>query len=264
MVTFKGSSRFFSRNQGGKYQLDVGELRAAFVASGELSQRVHSLRNERLGRIIAAEVPVPLDGLEASPIICVHIVPLVAVSVGGQVDLIKAAGLGQQSEMMPLYAHGWSTRFNIDGVVTYSGDERAPYTYLQLFRNGVIESATTGLVSRPADGGIPGIAFPEALFEFVRQKLAMYSALDVPPPYSLMVTLLRVKGVTLATSTERRLYRGLQPIDRDVLHLPDVLIEDAAIPADQLLRPLIDGLWQAVGSANCPDYDAHDRWKPRR
>src|SRR5947209_3490588 len=31
MVIFKGSSRFFSRNTSGKYQLDVAELRAAFL-----------------------------------------------------------------------------------------------------------------------------------------------------------------------------------------------------------------------------------------
>lgn len=37
MVVFKGSSRFFSRNTSGKYQLDVTELRAAFLISGDLT-----------------------------------------------------------------------------------------------------------------------------------------------------------------------------------------------------------------------------------
>ena len=33
MVTFKGTSRFYSRTSNGKYQLDVSEIRAAFLLS---------------------------------------------------------------------------------------------------------------------------------------------------------------------------------------------------------------------------------------
>ena len=31
MTTFKNASKFYARNSAGKYQLDVGELRTAFI-----------------------------------------------------------------------------------------------------------------------------------------------------------------------------------------------------------------------------------------
>jgi predicted HTH transcriptional regulator len=34
MVTFQGASRFYARNSGGKYQLDVREIKSAFLQSG--------------------------------------------------------------------------------------------------------------------------------------------------------------------------------------------------------------------------------------
>ncbi len=38
MVTFKGSSRFFSRTNAGKFQMDVAEIRSAFLLSEELPE----------------------------------------------------------------------------------------------------------------------------------------------------------------------------------------------------------------------------------
>ena len=58
MVTFKKTSRFYTRNSAGKYQMDVGELRSAFAASELLGERMHRFRTERLSKIIAGETPV--------------------------------------------------------------------------------------------------------------------------------------------------------------------------------------------------------------
>src|SRR5207253_9516967 len=63
MVTFQEHSRFYSRNNGGKYALDVGELRSAFALSESLPERIRRFRDERLVRIVAGETPLPLrDG----------------------------------------------------------------------------------------------------------------------------------------------------------------------------------------------------------
>ena len=52
MVVFKQWSRFYSRNSAGKYQLDVDELRSAFVASENITERVRQFRVERLDAIL--------------------------------------------------------------------------------------------------------------------------------------------------------------------------------------------------------------------
>jgi hypothetical protein len=61
-----------------------------------------------------------------------------------------------------------------------------------------------------------------------------------------------------------RLFGSLRPIDRDILFLPDVLFEEADAPVERVLRPAMDGLWQAVGAADCLNYDQAGNWKPRR
>jgi hypothetical protein len=202
MVAFQHGSKFFSRNQGGKYQLDVVELRAAFVGSEAIPQRIRSFRDDRLSRIIARETPVPL-GVN-SAFVCVHVVPMLALSGAGRVDLAKARL--RRDELQPLHAEGGTVRFNIDGLVSYARDEDAPYTYLQLFRNGVVETVETALISRNRDETtIPTTAFPVAVFTLAKQLLALYAAIDVPGPYSFMITLIGVKGVLLSSSTDVRI-----------------------------------------------------------
>src|SRR6266516_3540896 len=44
MVRFKGSSRFFSRTSNGKYQLDVREIRAAFLMRESIADRIRDFR----------------------------------------------------------------------------------------------------------------------------------------------------------------------------------------------------------------------------
>src|SRR5439155_8476554 len=43
MVTFKNDAKFFSRNSRGKYQLDVSELRSAFLLSETVAERIRNV-----------------------------------------------------------------------------------------------------------------------------------------------------------------------------------------------------------------------------
>jgi predicted HTH transcriptional regulator len=63
MVVYKNWSRFFSRGSRGKVQLDVHEIRAAFVAAETAYERIRRFRAERVSRILARETPtVTVDG----------------------------------------------------------------------------------------------------------------------------------------------------------------------------------------------------------
>jgi hypothetical protein len=78
MVTYKNYSRFYSRTSAGKYQLDVHEIRAGFVAAEVVIERLRRFRVERVARALALETPMPIASgpkliLHALP---VHIFPL--------------------------------------------------------------------------------------------------------------------------------------------------------------------------------------------
>jgi predicted HTH transcriptional regulator len=58
MVTFKGTNKFYSRNAGGKYPVDVGELRALFALSQNTTGQIKNFRTERIAQILADETPI--------------------------------------------------------------------------------------------------------------------------------------------------------------------------------------------------------------
>lgn len=164
MVTFQHYSRFYARNASGKYLLDVGELRDAFLRVGSLSERARGFILERLGRIGAGDLPFPLDGRHY---VCVHVIPHSPFAGAVSVDLLKAANANPP--VRPFHAMGgWGSRFNIDGLlVESSAGDGANLGYLQLFRNGIIESVDSVML-RPYEGRVtmPSRAFAQEMFEF--------------------------------------------------------------------------------------------------
>jgi hypothetical protein len=72
MVTFGGTSRVYSRTSNGKYQLDVHEIRAAFLGSETTAERIRNFRLDRVSRVRVGETPVPL---QQGPCTVLHIIP---------------------------------------------------------------------------------------------------------------------------------------------------------------------------------------------
>jgi hypothetical protein len=49
-------------------------------------------------------------------------------------------------------------------------------------------------------------------------------------------------------------------IDRDVLMLPEILVEDLYARAGPLLKPTLDLVWNACGHASSPFFDSAGNW----
>ena len=60
MVTFDKWTRFYTRSSAGKSRMDITEIRAAFLGSEALPEKIRQFRLERIGRIAADETPVRL------------------------------------------------------------------------------------------------------------------------------------------------------------------------------------------------------------
>ena len=180
MVTFKNLSRFFSRTSAGKQQLDVGEIRSAFTASGDLRAKITAFRTERLGKIIANEGPVVLPD---TPKVILHLIPLTILDPATRIDL---AQLNQNpAQAPPIRATGWNHRFNSDGFLTYSQyrlDQPAD-SYLQVFRSGIFEAVATNLMmQREGKSLIPATALEGKLLDSLRKYLAIAKGLGVSMP----------------------------------------------------------------------------------
>lgn len=260
MVTFKNVTRFYSRNSAGKYPLDVTEIRAAFASSEALPERIRRFRDDRLAKIIAGETPVRLQD---NAKIVMHVVPVRAMSMDFQLD--PEAIRAQSSLLQPIDSGGTDGRYNFDGFLVTSGfnsKDRAFRCYCQAFRSGTIESVNANLLGWNDTKIMGPLPIETQLCRSLRAYVDALARLEVPEPAVVMVTLIGVVGFEL--KTRQSFLRDPTPIDRDLLVLPEVSIEDyKACDAAFVLRPVFDAVWNAAGYECSYNYDDDGVWKPQ-
>jgi hypothetical protein len=79
--------------------------------------------------------------------------------------------------------------------------------------------------------------------------------LGIEPPLFVTISLVGTKGLMIITGDAYH-DRWNNPIDRDVLLLPEVALEQIITNVNDLLRPALDTLWQAAGRPRSLGYDA--------
>lgn len=254
MVTFKGSSKFYSRNSAGKYPLDVSEIRALFALSETTTERIRNFRTERLSKIIAGETPILLDDV---PKIVLHIIPLNVLDPTAKYDVSLL--LPDTNLLRPIYTSVWNHRHNFDGLLTYSlrPQSSSAHTYLQVFRNGSIEAVEAFLLR---DRIVPSVAYEREILEALPRFLSAQKKLGVEPPFLIMLSLLGVSGYTMAVDRHKFWYDNAHPIDRDTLLLPEILIENFEIDPAEVMKPAFDAIWNSAGWPRSVNYDNDGKW----
>lgn len=256
MVTFKNHSRFYSRNSAGKYPLDVTEIRSAFIASESLAERIREFRTERIAKIIADETPVPL---QSNSKIVLHVFPLASLTSGTNIDLTIVEN--NPSNLEPIGSSSWSHRYNFDGFIKYTSfqSNTYSYSYTQIFRNGAIEAVEARMLApRDEKKRIPSVYYEEKLIYSLQRYLQLQKNLEFNPPILIMLTLLGVKDYTMAVDS--LWFDQENSIDKDILIVPEIVVEDYAAKASDILRPAFDAIWQACGWDCCKNYDASGNW----
>ena len=272
-VIFKDHGHFYARNSSGKYRLDVGELRNAFLLSETVADRIRNFRADRVMSVKAGELPV---NLRNGPKLIVHLLPVSAFSGPEQAEMPNVlrtflgtefqAGRGS-SKLQPLLAtSGFLARANLYGRVMMQPDyggfrgHQSPEWYTQFFRSGALESAACLDIH-----SVEGKAYLRCddltrLRDFVPNHLALLGEMGVEPPAYLFISLVNVNGTHLVTGN-----RGTQgTVSRADLLLPEVPIEALPIDTASVLRPQLDLLWNAAGDDHCPFFQLDGRWWDER
>jgi Schlafen, AlbA_2 len=262
-VSARNTNRIYGRNSAGAYEFSVEELRVVFTSAASSLDRVRAFRAERLAKIDSGEAIVPLAQDRGRLVL--HLVPTSSFSLGNQIDLNRA--FDAQQLLHPMGGLGFTPRINFEGFsnLHYDTDGRC-WSYTQIFRNGAIEAVKVRVVSDLKKGElwIPTLDFDKWIFEHLPNYLSTLQSLDVPPPIVLMITLQGVRGARLAV--EPRPLEDLPALDRDVLELPEVVIEHYGTDVDyqRAARPAFDALWNTGGIARSRHFDAAGRWNPNK
>ncbi|MDO8716544.1 MAG: ATP-binding protein [Dehalococcoidales bacterium] len=251
-VVFKGHDKFYSRNSSGKYPMDVTELRIDFNLSESLAEKIRNFNIDRISKIIADETPVPLYN---NAKISLLLIPMVSFSFAQLIDISRMSG-----GLKPIYCSGFNDRHNLDGLLSYSAmQEGKAHSYVQLYRNGIIEAAEALLLEPNEDGTkvIPSIAYEMELMESVTEYLTTLKNLNIDPPILLFLNFLGVKGYKMSE-------RGSFTIDRDCLMLQEIIVESYDFNAHTLLKPAFDSIWNACGFPQSFNYTSEGKWVKRR
>jgi hypothetical protein len=159
----------------------------------------------------------------------------------------------------PFAAFSWGGIYNFDGLYSATRESRAPkyLSYVQVFRNGIIEAVDADVLRRYETSTsplIPHNIFETRLLEGVQRFLAAQKLLGVEPPVLVMVSLLGVRGYMMAVSVTH--FGENQPIDRDNLVVPEVLLDSLDADVDTVMRSIFDAVWNATGWSGSPSYDS--------
>ena len=160
---------------------------------------------------------------------------------------------------------GANHRLNFDGGLNYSAGRRSAdaeddegTAYVQAFRNGVFESAHSGIVSTNGRRVTLNIDYEQQLSSVTFRILKALGSLSQLPPFYVCITFVGVAGSAPAIYGSRQ----AQPIDRDILSLPEIQIDTMPAPQEVplLLRPAFDIVWQACGFESSPHYSKSGEW----
>jgi Putative DNA-binding domain len=240
------TSRFHGRTTNGKYDLDVTDLRNAFLFANTAAEKIDSFRAER---VIALENGRPLTPLAEGPKLVLHCMALESFGANPQYEVLA---LDRIQPLSPQPLNGWSQRINFEGAICIAFGEPFP-AYTEVYRNGVIEAVQVGLLhSVDHPGLIPPIRYEQALFRFLPHCFGIMRELECSPPVLVGISLIGVRGMTLVGARS--------PINRDVLMLPNILVDDLSVPVGPLLKPTLDLVWNACGEPASPSFDAAGNW----
>ena len=256
-VSFKGKDKFFSRSANGKYPMDVGELRIAFNLSETLTERIRRFREDRISKIFANETPVLFYDTAK---IVLHLIPLISFNPAQRYEISKIAS--HPEKMRPINRSGGEQRYNFDGFLTYRKGikGRTQSSYVQLFKNGIIEAVDGSLLGHHKGELLINDHYEKKLIESLSDYLSILKTLNVELPLFIFLTLVGVQGYAMkvdGTSIDE------ETIDRDVLLLPEIVIESYNDKEKDVLRPCFDSIWNACGFSRSLNYDDTGEWMKR-
>lgn len=253
-VVFQGHDKFYGRNSAGKYPLDVAELRAAFTLSSTATERIRAFRVDRIIALSNNQTPLPFID---SPKIVIHLMPLEAFASNVQYDMRTLNA--NPTLLAPMGTTRWGHRLNLDGVLAY-GTHSPCFTYVQFYRNGVIEVVHGNILAREYQDKlvIPSKSYEQYILEYLPRCFRALEAVGAYAPVVVSLTLTKTKGLYMGISslTEDVGY----PIDQETLILPEIIVESLTTPASQILKPLFDLVWNACGYPESANFDANGNW----
>jgi hypothetical protein len=250
----KNRGAFVARTSAGKNDLDVNEIRAAFVGAEAAVQRLSEFRADRTTKILNGDATWPL---ESNRVLAIHLAPLVSFS-SGHICSIDNLSQDIKNLLYPLGRKPWSLvpEFTFEGFANLISDgihDHPIRAYSQIFRNGAIESVRAFVEESGPEQPVSIQWLEIQTIDCVDRMLQIMDLLEIPGPYYLLFAMLNVKGVKLGVGAN--IMSDVRTIKPANLIVPEVLLENSAVSIEREMRNSFDMLWNACGWQRSWSYD---------
>jgi len=255
-IIFGGHDKFYARNANGKYPMDVSELRTSFNFLQSIVEKIKNFHLDRIANLNANDTPVPFF---KGPKMTIHLIPLSSFYSLHEFDL--SYYFKNPKYLHPMGGSSWHNQYNLDGVISFyrPSDGIESHTYVQLYRNGIIEAVSL------IDGNNQKKFFINDVEKGLAREIANYlnvqKKIGIQPDINVFITLSGIKGFKIPNPPFSSFPGEIHEIDRDVLDLPELLISQYDIDPGKLLRCHFDLLWNSCGFPYSPNYDKDGNWK---
>lgn len=262
-VEFKGHNKFFTRNNKGKYQMDVSELRIAFNSGLDLDKRIENFKLDRYYQLLSNKYNKLTADL---PIFVIHYIPL--SSFNNNAGLLPLTKIKDEMNNCSSKALGFGYEKNIciDGIsIEYkNGCSSAIAKYKT---NGIIEKASTIFFRKQHEfvdvcpkkiiDYINGYQLLNYMISDLKEIKRYYEKVNINSPLLICCSLLNAVGFTIPV---RDWHEVLNTIDREILCVSNLYIEDLKKNEEDILKPIFDSIWNACGYECCPAYDENGKF----
>jgi hypothetical protein len=242
-----GHTQFYGRNSAGCFQMDVDDLRQAFLGQSHIAERIKLFRDERVKSIFNNTGPHPLmsDGGK----LVVHVIPIASFSRFTPIDL-RALRTIHPHLMLVGTASFSSTSPSLEGLVTsghvHGGQE--PEYITSIYRNGIIEGIAMVPVLTYRDRGrrfIPS-SINNDIESFVERSVTLLSGLEVPMPYLVGISLVDISGYELIYQVDHQQVPSPAIKDRACVNIDDCWVDDVD-EINNTLENAFQIMWNAFG-----------------
>lgn len=238
-VTYRNSGKFYSRTSRGKYELDVHELRHAFVEANQLPARFRQLHAEGIERARGVDMPF---AILAEPTAVVSTIPLSLFREEREIPITHHHAL------VPIDPHAYSSIEMIEGVMLHTpidAETGRVRSFAITYRSGRTDVAWTIGGTRQNDQGrnielVFPPRFEKGLIEATHATQTQLQQFGVEGPWIVQASVYGVRNHFLVSGDGY----PTKPAFKDAALIGELRVDQIEIAA---LLPLAQRFWLLFG-----------------
>ena len=235
----KVTSRFHARNNGGKYEMDVQELRVAFAGGEQLAARLRQLHTEAIEAPATDKNAFPVM---RDPVVVASVIPVDVFRAGRDLEITY------ENAVMSYWPGAASRNWNLvlEGVVWSTlVEDSSVGSYAVTHRTGRVDGLWAIGDGGRVGGGTPvstvfAPSFERGLLDTVHATQTKLKLHGVEGPWMVQTSLIGIDGTRLA---------GSQPTSRRIVRLPEVIGQSIT---EANLLPVFRAFWRIYGLERPP------------